>query len=170
MLNDLAIAVWFMDDGTINECDSRIATYALPQQDLELVCTYLVYSLNVEKLHKYVADGLVTCNSIFGFAGADNHSYEKIVERTQATELPLSLCYRCPKSHLDLVNRIYPEIKIESTKDAAPGTLECIEKSDLWNEEHPGRLIVGDMVLSRKTAPLVSLCIRLDLLHESGEH
>ena len=99
--------------------------------------------------------------AIYGFAGADNRSYEKIVERTQATELPLSLCYRCPKSHLDLVNRIYPEIPIESTENATPGILECIDKSDLWNEEHPGRLIVGDMVLSRKTAPLVSLCIRL---------
>ena len=99
--------------------------------------------------------------AIFGFAGADNRSYEKIVERTQATELPLSLCYRCPKSHLDLVNRIYPEIPIESTEDAAAGILKCIEKSDLWDEEHPGHLVVGDMVLSRKTAPLVSLCIRL---------
>jgi DNA helicase II / ATP-dependent DNA helicase PcrA len=114
--------------------------------------------------------------AIFGFAGADNRSYQKIVERTEATELPLSLCYRCPKSHIELVNQIYPQIPIESTVDAAPGILECIENSDLWNEEHPegsssgvspdareprGRLVVGDMVLSRKTAPLVSLCIRL---------
>ena len=99
--------------------------------------------------------------AIFGFAGADNRSYQKIVERTQATELPLSLCYRCPKSHLELVNRIYPEIPIESTLDAAPGTLECIAQGDLWDNEHGGHLVVGDMVLSRKTAPLVSLCIRL---------
>ncbi|MGL5835525.1 MAG: UvrD-helicase domain-containing protein [Waterburya sp.] len=99
--------------------------------------------------------------AIFGFAGADNRSYQKIVERTQATELPLSLCYRCPKSHLDLVNRIYPEIPIESTQGAAPGIIECIEKTALWDEEHPSHLVIGDMVLSRKTAPLVSLCIRL---------
>ena len=91
--------------------------------------------------------------AIFGFAGADNRSYQKIVERTLATELPLSLCYRCPKSHLELVNRIYPEIPIESTLDAAPGTLECIAQGDLWDNEHPGHLVVGDMVLSRKTAP-----------------
>ena len=101
-----------------------------------------VYSLNVEKHHKYVADGLVTCNSIFGFAGADNRSYQKIVERTQATELPLSLCYRCPKSHLELVNRIYPEIPIESTLDAAPGILECIAQGDLWDNEHSGHLVI----------------------------
>lgn len=99
--------------------------------------------------------------AIFGFAGADNRSYQKIVERTQASELPLSLCYRCPKSHIDLVNRIYPEIPIEPSPNAETGTLECIDKSNLWDEAHPGRLVVGDMVLSRKTAPLVSLCIRL---------
>jgi DNA helicase II / ATP-dependent DNA helicase PcrA len=99
--------------------------------------------------------------AIFGFAGADNRSYQKIVERTEATELPLSLCYRCPKSHIELVNQIYPQIPIEYTPEAAPGILECIENSDLWNAEHSGRLVVGDMVLSRKTAPLVSLCIRL---------
>ena len=99
--------------------------------------------------------------SIYGFSGADNRSYQKIVERTQAKELPLSLCYRCPKSHLDLVNRIYPEIPIEAAKDAIAGTLESIEQNHLWDEAHPGHLVVGDMVLSRKTSPLVSLCIRL---------
>ena len=99
--------------------------------------------------------------AIYGFSGADNRSYQKIVERTKATELPLSLCYRCPKSHLDLVNQIYPEIPIEATEDAAPGILKSLDKSALWNKKHPDHLVVGDMVLSRKTAPLVSLCIRL---------
>ena len=99
--------------------------------------------------------------SIYGFSGADNRSYHKIVERVGATELPLSLCYRCPKSHLDLVNRIYPDIPIEAAPNAIEGTLEPIDNSSLWEEEHPAHLVVGDMVLSRKTAPLVSLCIRL---------
>lgn len=99
--------------------------------------------------------------AIFGFAGADNRSYQKIVERTQATELPLSLCYRCPKSHIDLVNRLYPDILIEPSENAAEGILEKIENSDLWSSEHEAHLKIGDMVLSRKTAPLVSLCIRL---------
>ena len=99
--------------------------------------------------------------AIYGFSGADNRSYQKIVERTKATELPLSLCYRCPKSHLDLVNQIYPEIPIEATEDAAPGILKSLDKNALWNDKHPDHLVVGDMVLSRKTAPLVSLCIRL---------
>lgn len=99
--------------------------------------------------------------SIYGFSGADNRSYHKIVKRTGAVELPLSLCYRCPRSHLALVNSIYPNIPIEAAPNAKIGTLRSIDNNCLWDEEHPGRLVVGDMVLSRKTAPLVSLCIRL---------
>jgi hypothetical protein len=122
-----------------------------------------VFSLDVEKYHTYVADGIVThnCQAIYGFSGADNQSYQKIVERTQATELPLSLCYRCPTRHINLVNRIFPDIPIEPSEDAPEGILEQIDNNDLWSDQHEAHLKVGDMVLSRKTAPLVSLCIRL---------
>ena len=99
--------------------------------------------------------------AIYGFSGADNESYQKIIDRTKATELPLSLCYRCPKSHIDLVNSIYPEIPIKAYPSAVPGILECIESSALWDEEKHSHLKIGDLVLSRKTAPLVALCIRL---------
>lgn len=94
--------------------------------------------------------------AIFGFAGADNRSYQKIVDRTKATELPLSICYRCPTEHIKLVKRIFPEILIEPAENAPQGSIvQCSEK-DL--DTH---LKVGDMVISRKTAPLVSLCIKL---------
>lgn len=99
--------------------------------------------------------------AIMGFAGADNRSYQKIVERLQAKELPLSICYRCPKSHIALVKRNFPQIPIEVNETAGEGLIESIVETDLWNPEKKGRLIEGDMVISRKTAPLVSLCIRL---------
>lgn len=99
--------------------------------------------------------------AIFGFAGADNRSYYKIRERTKAAELPLSICYRCPRSHIKLVNHIFPDIAIEPREDAPEGRLEAIEQADLWAENKDSHLKVGDMVISRKTAPLVSLCIRL---------
>ena len=50
--------------------------------------------------------------AIMGFAGADNESYDKIVQRTGATELPLSVCYRCPKLVINLVKKLYPLIPI----------------------------------------------------------
>ena len=38
--------------------------------------------------------------SIYGFAGADIDAIPRIIQRTNATVLPLSLSYRCPKSHV----------------------------------------------------------------------
>ncbi|MHC5674228.1 UvrD-helicase domain-containing protein [Nostoc sp.] len=94
--------------------------------------------------------------AIMGFAGADNKSYENIVSRTNAVELPLSICYRCPRSHIALVKQIYPQILIEPSPKALEGTITQIDSSDVE------KLIkLGDMVIGRKTAPLVSLCIRL---------
>ncbi|WP_339376744.1 UvrD-helicase domain-containing protein [Chlorogloea sp. CCALA 695] len=94
--------------------------------------------------------------AIFGFAGADNRSYQKILERTKATELPLSTCYRCPRSHIDLVRRQFPNIPIEAKEDASFGEIKQVEEKDLGQH-----LKVGDRVISRKTAPLVSQCIKL---------
>src|SRR4028118_845190 len=98
--------------------------------------------------------------AIMGFAGADCNSYQKILERTQSIELPLSICYRCPKSHIELVKKNFPEIAIEPNSIAITGHIESITESDLWSNK-PSRLITGDMVICRKTAPLVRLCIRL---------
>ncbi len=94
--------------------------------------------------------------AIFGFSGADNRSYQKIVSRTKATELPLSICYRCPRSHIDLVRSQFPQIPIEAHLSAPNGTITAITESDL--DQH---LKVGDMILCRKTAPLVTRCIKL---------
>ncbi|MDJ0510042.1 MAG: UvrD-helicase domain-containing protein [Crocosphaera sp.] len=128
-------------------------------QDLNAAQLELSLMLAGDKGRKlYVGDPR---QAIYGFAGASNRSYQNIVERTNATELPLSICYRCPKSHIDLVNSIYPEIPIQAQDNATSGVLETIDSSNLWDEDHSAHLRVGDMVLSRKTAPLVNLCIRL---------
>nr|MDZ8061315.1 AAA family ATPase [Nostoc sp. EkiNYC01] len=94
--------------------------------------------------------------AIMGFAGADNQSYNNIVRLTRAVELPLSICYRCPRSHIDLVKKIFPYIPIEPAPDAIEGIIHQIESKDIEKlVKH------GDIIISRKTAPLVSLCIRL---------
>ncbi len=43
---------------------------------------------------------------------------------------------------------------------AIDGKIKAITKADLWSDK-PCRLATGDMVICRKTAPLVSLCIKL---------
>jgi DNA helicase II / ATP-dependent DNA helicase PcrA len=94
--------------------------------------------------------------AIMGFAGADNQSYNNIVNLTRAVELPLSICYRCPRSHIALVKKIFRHIPIEPAPDAIEGVIHQIEKKGIENFLHN-----GDVIISRKTAPLVSLCIKL---------
>jgi len=57
-----------------------------------------VYSLDVEKDHTYLADGLTTCNSIYGFRGAHTGSMDELERRFQCRTLPLSVSYRCPQA------------------------------------------------------------------------
>jgi superfamily I DNA/RNA helicase len=92
--------------------------------------------------------------AIYGFAGADAESFERIAEETNATMLPLSICYRSPSSHLDLAREIVPQI--EPRPDAPVGTVDQISERDL-----PSVLRPGDMVLCRMTAPLITLCLQL---------
>ena len=126
-------------------------------QDLNAIQLELAIALAGQGRMLFVGDPK---QAIMGFAGADCNSYQNIVDRTQATELPLSICYRCPKTHVELVQRNFPEIAIKPNSIAIPGHIESITESDLWSNK-PCRLITGDMVICRKTAPLVKLCIRL---------
>ncbi|MDX2231311.1 MAG: UvrD-helicase domain-containing protein [Leptolyngbyaceae cyanobacterium bins.349] len=92
--------------------------------------------------------------AIYGFAGADCESFNRIKETLQAQELPLSICYRCPVKVLELAKKIVPQI--EAAPDAPNGKVETIKESKL-----PEVVKEGDLILCRLTAPLISLCIDL---------
>jgi len=125
----------------VDECQD------LSPLQLELVLN----SLTAEGRALFVGDPK---QAIYGFAGADCRSVEKIKARTQATELPLSICYRCPTSHLDKAREIVPQI--EAKPGAPVGVIAEIpydEVSDVVSE--------GDLIICRLTAPLVKLCTQL---------
>jgi superfamily I DNA/RNA helicase len=92
--------------------------------------------------------------AIYGFAGADCESFNRIKKTLQAAELPLSICYRCPVKVLELAKKIVPQI--EAAPDAPDGKVETIKASKL-----PEVVKEGDLILCRLTAPLISLCIDL---------
>jgi DNA helicase-2/ATP-dependent DNA helicase PcrA len=92
--------------------------------------------------------------AIMGFAGADVHSYQKIIETTQAEEMPLPTCYRCDKNFIRLAQYFVPDI--EWREDAAEGIVRAIHMSNAAVDIQNGAL-----VLSRTTSPLVGLCLRL---------
>lgn len=92
--------------------------------------------------------------SIYGFAGADPQSFWAIKSRTNAQELPLSICYRCPSAHLDLARALVPHI--EARPNAPEGTVTYAKEDRLAEIVRS-----GDLVLCRLTAPLISWCIKL---------
>ena len=92
--------------------------------------------------------------AIQGFAGADNASFSTLVERTQAQVLPLSVCYRCPTSHLDMAREIVPNI--EAAPGADEGKIERVAQDRFLEMPHS-----GDLVICRVNAPLIGAALRL---------
>jgi superfamily I DNA/RNA helicase len=92
--------------------------------------------------------------AIYGFTGADVRSYQNIQERTQAEQLPLSVCYRCPRAVVEAAKELVPDI--ECGPDAAMGVVETIK-----DESFEGMVELNNMVLCRVNAPLISTAFAL---------
>ena len=92
--------------------------------------------------------------AIFGFAGASSDSIKQIIERTGATVLPLSICYRCPSKHIKLAKTIVSAIE---AREGAPEGIIAEVKEDKLHEI----IQEGDLIISRCTAPIVKMCIEL---------
>jgi hypothetical protein len=92
--------------------------------------------------------------AVQGFAGSDAYSIDRLIEEFHPKQLPLSICYRCPSSHLDLARRFVPTIQNRS--NAPIGQIETV---------HPDSVVSmvkqGDLLICRFTAPLVSYCLSL---------
>lgn len=89
--------------------------------------------------------------AIYAFRGADSKSMNRIETELKACILPLSVCYRCPKSVIKLAQNIVPDI--EACDHAPEGNVYNIKDTEI-----NGIAESGDFILCRCTAPLVSLC------------
>lgn len=106
-----------------------------------------VYSLNIPIFESYIADDILTHNSIYGFMGSDLNAYNNFKEQSNTIELPLSVCYRCGTKIVQKANQIYNVM--ESPEEHFEG--EVIEDGN-FDDVQP-----GDYVICRNNAPLVSL-------------
>jgi len=88
--------------------------------------------------------------SIYGFRGADVNAIPSLIENLQADTLPLSITYRCPKSHVEYVNNLFPNIPLECSETAISG--EILQVAEY---QFSSMVVPGDMVLCRTNAPLV---------------
>lgn len=92
--------------------------------------------------------------SIYGFRGADIEAIPNLIKALNATTLPLSLTFRCPKSHVKLAQELVPHIQALPT--AAEGVLDYITGYQALSMYTP-----GDLVLCRCNAPLVKPAMAL---------
>lgn len=92
--------------------------------------------------------------SLYGFAGADSKSLQNIRERLNAKVLPLSITYRCPKSHVEFVKKFVPNI--EAAPNAIEGNIEDINFDEMYD-----KIQGGDLVISRYNSTLIAPCLRL---------
>lgn len=118
-----------------------------------------VYSLKVSDHETYVADGLVTHNSIYGFTGSDPDSLPNLVSTLSGSargcaDRPLTVTFRCPQAHVALAQKLVPQI--EAAPGAADGVVDEVEPSELTGQVQP-----GDLVICRANAPLVGEAFRL---------
>lgn len=90
--------------------------------------------------------------AIMAFGGADANSFYNIKEAFNCTELPLTFCYRCGS---EIVNKARKYVShIEVPEGAHKGEVSYISENEIFS-----KVKSGDVVLCRKTAPLVELCL-----------
>lgn len=128
--------------------------FLIVDESQDLNCAQLELVL---KAHGSGARGLYVGDrrqAIMSFAGADSRSLEKIISRTNSIVLPLSISYRCPTSHIELANEVWPGI--EPRPNAPVGTVEHISEDDISSLARE-----GDLIICRCNAPLISTCFAL---------
>lgn len=92
--------------------------------------------------------------AIYGFSGADTASFRNIRSAFHTSDLALSICYRCPSTHIQLAQEINPAIL--PADGAKVGTIDEIDSLSLTHHAQD-----GDLVLCRTNAPLMGACLRV---------
>jgi superfamily I DNA/RNA helicase len=92
--------------------------------------------------------------SIMQFTGADSQSISNIINTTNAIQLPLSISYRLPLSHVNLANEIYDVI--EPAENAIEGIMDKIDSDDI-----PHYVKGGDLIICRCFYPIIPVYFNL---------
>lgn len=136
-----------------------------------------VYGITVEpterNLRLYVANNLVTHNSIYGFAGADTEALPRLRRELIATKqgcdlLPLTMTRRCGKAIVKEANKLVQDFQayegnpegevLEALYPTYEKDGRTIERK--FEDTYMAKVGDGDMILCRVNAPLVSQCFR----------
>ena len=118
-------------------------------QDLNLAQQELMLSA-VKPGGKFIAAG-DRHQSIMGFGSALSDSFDQLCRKADNVELPLSVNYRCGYNIVREAKEFVPQI--EQFEEAEPG--EVLHATDLSSAQP------GDMILCRKTNPLLIVALKM---------
>ena len=107
-----------------------------------------VYDINVEHTHNFVANGVVTHNSIYGFRGADINNildFERDFEGARVVKLEQN--YRSTQTILDAANAVIANNRAQKPKHlwSDLGAGEKIVVRELDDEHAEARYVVGQI-------------------------
>ena len=91
--------------------------------------------------------------SIYGFAGADSQSFNRVLTTFNCQRLSLTDCFRCPTKAIDIAKKIREDIKGFKKEG---GIVEVLQ-----NHEVLRRLKPGDLVICRFRDPLRMIAMKL---------
>lgn len=113
--------------------------------------TVHVVSLETEREHNYIADGILTHNCINAFAGSNPEAFDFLCNypNTQVFELPIT--YRCPIKVVEMTKEYVPNMLPRENAPEGKIMYDC-KISDIQD---------GDMVLARSKTPLIKLYTKL---------
>lgn len=122
-------------------------------------------NLMIEYANRMCGERIMTVGdrwqSIYGFAGANPESIDKLVRNFDSKEMNLMTCYRCGKKIIEYVNQLMPDLK------AFEGNVDGEVKMH-WPPQGPddkpfdlNDLPDGSMILARRNAALVGPCFQL---------
>jgi superfamily I DNA/RNA helicase len=94
--------------------------------------------------------------AIYGFTGADHASLENIATEFQATELPLTVTYRCPKK---IVAKAQEWVSHIEAHESAPEGI--VDSATVKKAMGKGEFGASDAILCRTTKPLIELAYKL---------
>jgi DNA helicase II / ATP-dependent DNA helicase PcrA len=87
--------------------------------------------------------------SIYGFTGADINSFDRVKEYTRAKLFPLTSCFRCPQTVIQIAQELRPDIIGSKADTGLVSPILFDEVSTLAQR--------GDLIISRLRAPIVLL-------------
>jgi DNA helicase-2/ATP-dependent DNA helicase PcrA len=110
-----------------------------------------IYSLNVEKHHKYISNEMVTCNSIYAFRGANMENILRFHTKDypDATVVKLERNYRCANNIIEASNAVIKnnkkqaEKRVWTDKTSKKPVVVCESKDEIAEADFVTRTIDG---------------------------